>query len=75
MIYELLHMNGYGLYVWSAFLFTFVSFTTLFVITKIQYIKEREKFMSKYGALDSKKAEVARSQNINKEILSSSQSI
>jgi hypothetical protein len=31
--------------------------------------------MSKYGALDSKKAEVARSQTINKEILSSSQSI
>ncbi len=75
MITELLHMNGYGLYVWSAFLFTFVSFTTLYVITKTQYIKERNKFMSKYGALDSKKAEVARSQTINKEILSSSQSI
>ena len=75
MITELLHMNGYGLYVWSAFLFTFVSFTILYVITKTQYIKERNKFMSKYGALDSKKAEVARSQTINKEILSSSQSI
>ena len=75
MINEIISMNGYGLYVWSSFLFTFVSFTTLYVITKIQYIKEREKFMSKYGALDSKKAEVARSQNINKEILSSSQSI
>ena len=75
MITNLLHMNGYGLYVWSAFLFTFISFTTLYVITKIQYIKERKKFMSKYGALDSKKAEVARSQTINKEILSSSQSI
>ena len=75
MITELLHMNGYGLYVWSAFIFTFVSFTSLYVITKIQYIKERNKFISKYGALDSKKAEVARSQTINKEILSSSQSI
>ena len=75
MITNLLYMNGYGLYVWSAFLFTFISFTTLYVITKIQYIKERKKFMSKYGALDSKKAEVARSQTINKEILSSIQSI
>ena len=75
MITELLQMDGYGLYVWSAFLFTFVSFTILYVITKTQYIKERNKFMSKYGALDSKKAEVARSQPINKEILSSSQSI
>ena len=75
MITELLQMNGYGLYVWSSFLFTFVSFTTLYVITKIQYTKEREKFMSKYGALDSQKAEVEIYQNINKEILSSSQNI
>ena len=75
MINELLYMNGYGLYVWLAFSFTLVSFSTLYLITKIQYTKERKKFMSKYGALDSKKAEVARSQTINKEILSSSQSI
>ena len=75
MIHELFNMNGYGLYVWSAFLFTLLSFSGLYVITKIQYVKEREKFMSKFGALDSKKAEVARSQIINKEILSSSQSI
>ena len=75
MINEILFMDGYGIYVWSSFLFTFVSFTTLYVITKIQYTKERKKFMSKFGALDSKKAEVARSQTINKEILSSSQSI
>ena len=75
MISEFLNMNGYGLYVWSAFSFTIISFTTLYLITKTQYIKERKKFMSKYGALDSEKAEVARSQAINKEILSSSQSI
>ena len=75
MINELINMNGYGLYVWSAFLFTLLSFSSLYVIIKIQYIKEREKFMSKFGALDSKKAEVARSQIINKEILSSSQTI
>ena len=75
MINEFLHMNGYGLYVWSAFLFTLTSFSILYMITKTQYLKERKKFVSKYGALDSKKAELARSQTINKEILSSSQSI
>ena len=75
MINEFLNMNGYGLYVWSAFSFTLLSFATLYAITKIQYIKEKNKFVSKFGALDSKKAKVARSQNINKEILSSSQSI
>ena len=75
MISEFLNMNGYGLYVWSAFLFTFISITTLFLITKIQYVKERNKFLSKFGALDSKKAEIAKSQTTNKEILSSSQFI
>jgi len=75
MISEFIKMNGYGLYVWSAFSFTLLSFTTLYLITKIQYVRERNKFVSKFGALDSKRAEVARSQTINREILSSSQSI
>ena len=75
MISEFLNMNGYGLYVWSAFSFTLISFTTLYLIIRIQYVKEKNKFLSKFGALDSKKAEAARSQIINKEILSSSQTI
>ena len=75
MINELIVMNGYGIYVWIAFSFTLLSFTTLYVIIKNQYIKERNKFLSKYGSLDIKKAKIARSQTINKEILSSSQSI
>ena len=75
MISEFLNMNGYGLYVWSAFSFTLTSITILFLIIKIQYVKERNKFVSKFGALDSKKAEIAKSQTTNKEILSSSQFI
>tara|TARA_B100001121_G_C18337775_1_gene456417 strand:+ start:228 stop:455 length:228 start_codon:yes stop_codon:yes gene_type:complete len=75
MINELFYMNGYGLYVWSAFSFTLTSFLVLYLVIKIQYIKERNKFISKFGALDSEKAQAARSQNINKEILSSTQSI
>ncbi len=75
MINELINMNGYGLFVWSAFSFTLISFTTLYVITKIQYVKEKSKFVSKFGALDSEKAKAAKLQTINKEILSSSQSI
>ena len=75
MIYELINMNGYGLYVWSAFSFTLLSFTTLYMIIKAQYVRERNRFVSKYGALDTKKAKIARSQTINQEILSSSQTI
>ena len=75
MINEIINMNGYGFYVWSAFSFTLLSFTTLYVIIKVQYTRERNKFVYKYGSLDNKKAKIARSQTINKEILSSSQSI
>jgi heme exporter protein D len=32
MINELLNMNGYGLYVWSAFSFTLLSFLTLYSV-------------------------------------------
>ena len=70
MINELLYMNGYGLYVWSAFSFTLFSFTSLYVITKIQYNKEKSKFIAKFGTLNSERAAFAKSQSINKEILS-----
>jgi heme exporter protein D len=75
MINEFLNMNGHGAYVLSSFSFTLLSFITLYVITKAQYVKETKKFVSKFGDLDSKRAEVAKLQNINKVILSSSQSI
>jgi heme exporter protein D len=69
MINELLFMNGYGTYVLSAFSFTLLSFSALYLITKIQFIKEQSKFVAKFGSLNSKKAEYAKSQRINKEIL------
>ena len=72
MISEIFFMNGYGLYVWSAFSFTFLSFALLYSIIKIQYIKERNKFIAKFGKLNSERATFAKSQRINKEILSNS---
>ena len=69
MINELLFMNGYGVYVLSAFSFTLLSFTTLYFFTKIQFVKEQNKFVAKYGSLNSEKAISAKSQRINKEIL------
>ena len=70
MITNMLFMDGYGFYVWSAFAFTLISFTSLYVITKIQYVKEKNKFIVKFGNLNSEKAAIAKSQVINKEILS-----
>ena len=70
MINEILTMNGYGLYVWSAFGFTFLSFASLYTIIKIQYVREKRKFITKFRTLDSERASIAKSQSINKEILS-----
>ena len=70
MINELIYMNGYGSYVWTAFAFTLISFVSLYVVVKVQYIKEKKKFISKFGTLNSKRAAFAKTQSINKEILS-----
>ena len=75
MINELLVMNGYGLYVWSAFIFTLISFASLYFIIKTQYVKERNKFIVKFGTLNSEKVSLAKSQGMNKEILSNTSSI
>ena len=75
MINEIIFMSGYGLYVWSAFIFTLLSFVSLYVIIKIQYTKEKKKFVAKFGTLNSERAAFAKSQSINKEILSNTSSI
>ena len=70
MIESLFFMDGYGQYVWLAFSFTLVSFLTLFLVIKNQHNKEKNKFIAKFGSLNSERAAFARSQSINKEILS-----
>ena len=69
MINEIILMNGYGPYVWSAFSFTLLSFGSLFLVTKLQLLKEQKRFVSKFGSLNIEKIRVAKLQNINKEIL------
>ena len=75
MITEIIYMNGYGIYVWSAFIFTLLSFASLYLIIKIQFIKEQKKFISKYGSLNARKASFAKSQGTIKEILSNTSNI
>ena len=70
MINEIFLMKGYGLYVWSAFAFTLLCFLSLYIVTKTQYIKEKNKFIAKFGNLNSERAAIAKSQSINREILS-----
>ena len=75
MITGIFYMNGYEFYVWGSFAFTFLSFTSLYFVTKTQYLKEKNKFIAKFGNLNSERAASARLQRINREILSNTSTI
>ena len=69
MINEVIFMKGYGLYVWSAFSFTLISFATLYTLIKINLVKEQNKFSTKFGLLDKEKVKVEQIQSTHREIL------
>ena len=71
MINEIISMNGYGIYVWSAFAFTLISFTVLYTVIKVQLVKEKIKFDAKYLTLTSEKKQAAKAQETYKGILAS----
>jgi heme exporter protein D len=71
MINEIISMNGYGIYVWSAFAFTLISFVALYTVIKIQLVKEKNKFDTKYLTLTSDKRKAVRAQKTYKGILAS----
>ena len=72
MISDLISMNGYGAYVWSAFAFTLISFSSLYFIIKLQLKKEQKRFEENFSALTEEKYNVAINQEIYKEILKNS---
>ena len=69
MIKEIVLMNGYGIYVLSAFSFTLISFAVLYATIKVQLAKEQVKFNTKFATLTSEKIESAKTQETYKEIL------
>ena len=71
MINDIISMNGYGIYVWSAFAFTLISFSVLYTVIKVQLVKEKIKFDAKYSTLTSEKKQVVRAQEVYKGILAS----
>ena len=71
MINDIISMNGYGIYVWSAFTFTLISFAVLYTVIKVQLVKEKIKFDAKYLTLTSDKKQAVRAQETYREILAS----
>tara|TARA_B100001765_G_C19340981_1_gene266096 strand:+ start:63 stop:281 length:219 start_codon:yes stop_codon:yes gene_type:complete len=57
MLTELLTMNGYGQFVWPAFIFTFVSCLYLYLRIRIEFKQQEKIYLLKF-----KKAEVRKIQ-------------
>ena len=66
MILNLLIMNGYGLYVWSAFAFTLSNFLILYKVTSRQLFKEKAKFAKKLESLNPDQVILAHKQSTNR---------
>ena len=65
---ELLILGGYGQFVWSAFIFTFVSCFVLYVKTKKEFQKQEKMFLKEFKQIQTEKIETTK----NKEVLSGS---
>jgi len=66
---EILNLNGYGIYVWPAYIFTILSFVILYYLIKLQLRKERKIFIEKFDLLNAEKTKLVYQNSTNREIL------
>tara|TARA_Y100000590_G_scaffold339353_1_gene386843 strand:+ start:180 stop:404 length:225 start_codon:yes stop_codon:yes gene_type:complete len=69
---EFFILDGYGQYVWPAFIFTFISFATLYRISKKELQKHEKIFLSEYNKFYTEKIKSAEETKTRKEVLSGS---
>ena len=66
---EFLTLGGYGQFVWSAFIFTFVSCFSLYLKTKKELNKQEKLFLLEYKQVTTAKIKVAKQKKLLKEVL------
>ena len=69
---ELLILDGYGQFVWPAFIFTFVSCFLLYIKTKKELKRQEKMFSIEFKQIPIAKIEVAKQKKLSKEVLSGS---
>ena len=69
---EFLVLGGYGQFVWSAFIFTFVSCFLLYLKTKKELKKQEKKFLIEFKQIPVSKIEITKQKELSKKILSGS---
>ena len=69
---EFFILGGYGQFVWSAFIFTFVSCLILYIKTKKELQKQEKMFLREYEKLQPEEVRATKEKKIAKEVLSAS---
>ena len=69
---EFLVLDGYGIFVWPAFIFAFVSCFLLYLKTKKEFKRQEKFFLIEFKQIPVKKNEVSKQKELSREVLSSS---
>ncbi len=69
---EFLVLDGYGIFVWPAFIFAFVSCFLLYLKTKKEFKRQEKMFLIEFKQIPVKKNEVSKQKEFSKEALSGS---
>ena len=72
MDFEFLILDGYGKFVWPAFVFSFVSCAVLYIQVKKELQKQEKIYLNKYGKLNTIKIQITEKNKAPKEVLSGS---
>ena len=70
MIIELLTMNGYGQFVWTAFIFSFVSCLYLYLKTRNEFKKQEKIYFLEFGLVETRKLQFNKRKKSTEEALS-----
>ncbi len=66
---EFLTLGGYGIFVWPAFIFTFVSCFLLYLKTKRELKKQEKIYLIKFKQIPVRKTEVSKQKELSIEVL------
>ena len=66
---ELLSMNGYGQFVWTAFTFSFISCFYLYLKTRIEFKKQEKIYLLEFGSIETKKIQFSKRKKSTEEAL------
>ena len=69
MITNILNLGGYGFFVWSAFIFTFVLCLFLYIKVKNDLTQHERKFLNKLKFMPYKKFKIVKNKKIVRTVL------